>query len=124
MRKIELINLTLDEIRKASTMINEVMNETIHYSIKEDNEVLKERANSMSILLEDTRLNLRQILEALHNYQDSVDMLCLVDVALSKVAFDLIYERKDEFDFAEGKTMDDRQTDRVKQSGCVFEIIR
>lgn len=101
MEKIELITLTLDEIRKASTMINEVLSETVRYIHKEDNDVLKSRANQMTKVLEETRLNLREILEKLGNCQNDTDMVCPVDVALSEVAFDLIYERKDEYDFEE-----------------------
>lgn len=99
MEKIELINLTLDEIRRASTMINGVLNDTVLHLRQGDNEVLQARANYMSKALEYARLSLRQVLENLGNCQNETDMVCPVDVALSEVAFDLIYERKDEYDF-------------------------
>lgn len=101
MEKIELINLTLDEIRRASTMINGVLNDTVRHLRQQDNDILQVRVNHMAEVLEDARLSLRQVLENLGNCQNATDMVCPVDVALSEVAFDLIYERKDEYDFEE-----------------------
>lgn len=99
MEKIELINLTLDEIRRASTMINGVLNDTVRHLRQEDNEILQIRASRMTEVLENARISLRDVLENLGNCQNETDMVCPVDVALSEVAFDLIYERKDEYDF-------------------------
>jgi len=99
MEKIELINLTLDEIRRASTMIDGVLNDTLLHLHKEDNNILKTSADYMGKVLEEARISLREVLENLANYQNATDMICPVDAALSEVAFDLIYERKDEYDF-------------------------
>ena len=101
MEKIELINLTLYEIQKASTMIDGVLNDTVRHLQKEDNDILKTRADYMEKVLEEARLSLREVLEKLGNCQNDTDMVCPVDVALSEVPFDLIYERKDEYDFEE-----------------------
>ena len=101
MEKIELINLTLNEIRKACTTVDNVCNDTKR-TIKGDNcECLKRLVNNCDEVLESVRVKLREILEEVANYQNATDMVCPVDVALSKVAFDLIYERKDEYDFEE-----------------------
>ena len=34
-------------------------------------------------------------------FQNAKDMVCPVDMALSETSYDLIYERKDEYDFEE-----------------------
>ena len=102
MEKIELINLTLDEIRKACTTVNNVCIDTKRTLCKSDDcECLTKLVNNCDEVLESVRVKLREVLEEVANYQDATDMVCPVDVALSEVAFDLIYERKDEFDFEE-----------------------
>lgn len=99
MEKIELINLTLDEIRKACTTVNNVCNDTKRILRKEEYDSLKELANDCEDVLDSVRVKLRDALEEVVNYQNATDMLCGVDCALSEVAFDLIYERKTEEDF-------------------------
>lgn len=102
MEKIELINLTLDEIRKACTTVDNVCNDTKRTLRKEDDrECLKNLVDNCDEVLESVRVKLREVLEEVADYQDATDMVCPVDVALSEVAFDLIYERKDEYDFEE-----------------------
>mgnify|MGYP007057634845 CR=1 FL=1 len=101
MEKIELINLTLDEIRKACTTVNNVCNDTKLMLKGDDCECLKKLVNNCNEVLESIRVKLREALEEVANYQDATDMVCPVDMALSEVAFDLIYERKDEYDFEE-----------------------
>lgn len=99
MEKIELINLTLDEIRKACTTVDNVCNDTKRTLRKEDSESLKELVNDCEEVLESVRVNLREVLEEVADYQNGTDMLCGVDCALTKVPFDLIYERTTEDDY-------------------------
>lgn len=102
MEKIELINLTLDEIRKACTTVDNVCNDTKRTLCKSDDyECLTKLVNNCDEILESARVKLREVLEEVADYQDATDMVCPVDVALSEVAFDLIYERKNEYDFEE-----------------------
>lgn len=90
MEKIELINLTLDEIRKACTTVDNVYNDTKRTIRKDDDcECLTNLVNNCDEVLESVRVKLREILEEVANYQNATDMVCPVDAALSKVAFDL-----------------------------------
>lgn len=101
MEKIELINLTLDEIRKACTTVNNVCNDTKLTLKGNDYGCLKNLVNNCNEVLESVRVKLRNVLEDIAENQNATDMVCPVDAALSEVAFDLIYERKDEYDFEE-----------------------
>lgn len=104
MNDYELICLTLEEIRKQAYNLQNLKDTNVwraHYnpdsemkqmeeeSIKECNEVLKA-----------TRIALRDdVLEDISNYNNGVDNICGVDVSLSEVSFDLIYERKTDKDY-------------------------
>lgn len=99
MEKIELINLTLDEIRKACTTVNNVCNDTKHTLRKEEYESLKMLVNDCENVLDCVRVKLREALEDVADYMNAVDMVCPVDAALSKVPFDLIYERTSDEDY-------------------------
>ena len=52
-------------------------------------------------VLADARIKLRDVLENIAEFQNAKDMVCPVDMALSETSYDLIYERKDEYDFEE-----------------------
>lgn len=100
MEKIELINMTLDEIRRAALMIEGVRNQAVfHDYIRPTDEVIMQTIADCTQQLERTRLSLRDVLEEITEFQNGTGMLCGVDCALAKVPFALIYERKTDKDF-------------------------
>lgn len=99
MRKIELINLTLDEIRRSATMISDVHREAVYSNHQEQSDIFEKLISDCDSVLEDARIKLRDVLENIAEFQNAKDMVCGVDVALTETPFDLIYERKDEDDF-------------------------
>lgn len=101
MEKIELINLTLDEIRRAAQMIEGVRVQAL-WSNHISPDIVKDKiATDCEEQLERTRLVLREVLEDIEEFQNGQDMLLGVDCALAKVSLDLIYERKNEDDFGD-----------------------
>lgn len=104
MDEYELICLALEEVRKQAYNLQRTKDaleltvsgkegqkpdECLQMFIKESGEVLRE-----------TLTNLREkVLENIAEYNNGVDNVSGVDVALSKVPFDLIYERKKVEDF-------------------------
>lgn len=99
MEKIELINLTLDEIRRAAQMIEGVQVQAL-WSNHISPDIVKDKiATDCTEQLERTRLALREALEEIAEFQNNQDMLSGVDGALAEVSFDLIYERKTDEDF-------------------------
>lgn len=99
MEKIELINLTLDEIRRAAQMIEGVRVQALWSNHISPDSVKDKIATDCTEQLERTRLALREALEDIAEFQNNQDMLSGVDCALAKVSFDLIYERKTDEDF-------------------------
>lgn len=99
MKNIELINLTLDEIRRSATMVSDVYKDAAYSNHKEQNESFEILMSDCDRVLEDARIKLRDILENIAEFQNAKDMICGVDMALGETAYDLIYERKDEYDF-------------------------
>lgn len=100
MEQIELINLTLDQIRWAAQTIDNVrMHAEFHRYVNKDDAVTKEMQEDCSKVLDDCRLALREVLENILEYQNGSDALSGVDVALTKVPLDLIYERTTEEDY-------------------------
>ena len=101
MRKIELINLTLDEIRRSATMVSDVYIDSVHSNNKEENDIFKANISQCESALENCRVKLREVLEEIAEFQNAKDMVCPVDMALAETSYNLIYERKDEYDFEE-----------------------
>lgn len=99
MEKIELINLTLDEIRRAAQMIESDRVQSICNNRVLPNRDEVEVAAECTEQLEQTRLALREVLEEIAEFINNHGMLSGVDCALTKVSFDLIYERKTDDDF-------------------------
>lgn len=99
MKKIELINLTLDEIRRATQMIESVRAQVIWSNHVSPASVKNKIATDCTEQLERSRLALREVLEGVAEFLNAQDMLSGVDCALTKVSFDLIYERKTDEDF-------------------------
>ena len=101
MDTIELIRLTLEEIRRSTEMIESCKNNYVLVS-KLKNNVTEYRANEIMDyvdIMENARILLRDILNNLLKFQESKDMFTGVDVALSKTAIELINEIKNESDF-------------------------
>jgi hypothetical protein len=99
MKQIELINLTLDEIRRSATMIDDVQKEAIFNDMASGCNQFGDLINECALMLETTRIKLRDVLENIAEFQNAKDMICPVDMALSETSYDLIYERKNECDF-------------------------
>lgn len=104
MSDYELINLTLDQIRRIAGAIEQVRVEQWHL-LKAQGEgsisgkIMKNCYDKNEAALKKCRLALRNVLEDIAEHQNAGDMVSAVDAALSKVPFDLIYERKNEKDF-------------------------
>lgn len=94
MDKIELINLTLDEIRRSANMVEKMR---MIAGIR----CCQKIQNDCNQVLEECRISLRNTLETIANFQNDNDMLTNIDIALCDVSYDLIYERKNEDDFNE-----------------------
>ena len=93
MNDFELINLTLDEIRKQAYLLYEngrYLEE--HCKTAYDKNQIKEHSEAF-------RFKLRDILGDIAEYNNATNAITEVDTAMSKLPFDLIYERKIEADF-------------------------
>lgn len=107
MKTIELINLTLNEIRRAAQTIADVEADyrNLIFNMEKDGveaeriEFNKKSADRLHEDLERCRLALRDVLEDVAECQNNRDMVTAVDVAIGEVAYDLIYERKTEKDY-------------------------
>lgn len=107
MKTIELINLTLNEIRRSAQMVADVENDYRHLiSIMEkigcDSERIefnRQCADELQSAINNCRVALRNVLENIANVQNFKDMVSPVDAALGKVAYDLIYERTTDEDY-------------------------
>jgi len=93
MNDFELISLTLDEIRKQAYNLHEAR------VCFEQNFPSAERAYGMKKEVKRIRLKLRKVFEEIANYNNAIDNVSGVDVALSNVPCDLIYERKKSDDY-------------------------
>lgn len=103
MKTIELINLTLNEIRRSAQVIADVTTESEmivpHQADGTVKDILNKRINENNEALNQCRIALREVLEDIAEYQNSCDMVSGVDAELGKVAYDLIYERKTDADY-------------------------
>ena len=103
MKTIELINLTFNEIRRSAQCVADVTSECSMAINHQSNEtvvgLMETSIKENNAALERCRIALREVLEDIANYQNSCDMVENVDVALGKVAYDLIYERTTDEDY-------------------------
>lgn len=104
MSDFELINLTLDQIRRIAGVIEQARVEQWHLLKAQGKEsisgnIMKDCYDKNEAALRKCRFALRDILDDIAEHQNAEDMVSAVDAALSKVSFDLIYERKSEEDF-------------------------
>ena len=94
MTDYELINITLDEIRRSSTVIEQVSHESAIRSIYSDE---KEVYNGMHSrgkdALNSIRKKLRDILEEISEYRNDEGMLDEEEIEFTKGAYDLIYKK-------------------------------
>ena len=108
MKTIELINLTLNEIRRSAQVIADVTAECSMAINHQSNEtvmgIMDTSIKENNAALDRCRIALRDVLEDIANYQNSCDMVENVDTALSKVAYDLIYERTTDEDYETSNT--------------------
>ena len=106
MKTIELINLTLNEIRRSAQCVADVMQEQEmvlkldHQLDKGTDELLTKGILRKYKALDKCRVALRDVLEDIAELQNDCDMVEGVDAALGKVAYDLIYERTTDEDYA------------------------
>ena len=107
MKTIELINLTLDEIRRSAQCVADIENDYRHLIFNmeknecnaESIEFNKQCADEMQSALNNCRVALRNVLENISNVENSKGLVSPVDAALSKVSYDLIYERTTDEDY-------------------------
>lgn len=108
MTTIELINLTLNEIRRSAQVIADVTAECSmainHQSSETVAGLMETSIKENNAALERCRIALREVLEDIANYQNACDMVENVDAAIGKVAYDLIYERTTDEDYETSNT--------------------
>lgn len=111
MRKIELIELGLNEIARECHIIDDVMMEEKHaanflklkFALKTDNErCLNHIAERHQSILNEVHEKVRDLLELVGEYMNGQDMVSPVDLAINKAVYDLVYERTTEKDYEEG----------------------
>lgn len=104
MNEYELICLALEEVRKQAYNLQQ-MKDTLEWAVERRKdqkiaELHQELIKEAGEVLKETLTNLRdQVLEGIAEYNNGVDNVSGVDVALAKVPFALIYERKTDKDF-------------------------
>ena len=104
MNDYELICLALDEIRKQAYSLQELKNTMGWIVSREEDQAAKDCQQRLidksGIVLKETLMSLRDgVLESIAEYNNGIDNVSGVDMALSKVSFDLIYERSTEHDY-------------------------
>ena len=107
MKSIELINLTLNEIRRSAQIVADVEADyrNLIFNLEKAGydatkiEFNKKSADRLHECLERCRIALRNVLEDIAECQNAHDMVSAVDAALGVVAYDLIYERKSDSDY-------------------------
>ena len=103
MTTIELINLTLDEIRRSAQKIADITAEESmilkHQTGDTVKKLLSEGIERNGNALEYCRKSLRDVLEHIAEFQNEWGMTESVDAAIGKVAYDLIYERTTDEDY-------------------------
>lgn len=107
MKSIELINLTLNEIRRSAQMVADVEADyrNLIFNMEKEGfdagwiEFNKKSADRLHGDLERCRLALRDVLEDIAECQNNHGMVAGVDAAIGEVAYDLIYERKTDKDY-------------------------
>ena len=82
-------------------MVSDVYKDAAYSNHKEQNESFETLMSDCDRVLADARIKLRDVLENIAEFQNAKDMVCPVDMALSETSYDLIYGRKDEYDFEE-----------------------
>lgn len=104
MNEYELICLTLEEVRKQAYNLQR-MKDAVEWTIgrkegQQSDECLQNLIKESGEVLREILVNLRDaVLENIAEYNNGIDNVSGVDMALAKVPFDLIYERKKEEDF-------------------------
>lgn len=104
MNEYELICLALEEVRKQAYNLQR-MKDTLEWAMgrkegQQSDECLQNLIKESGEVLRETLANLRDtVLENIAEYNNGIDNVSGVDVALAKVPFALIYERKTDKDF-------------------------
>jgi len=94
-KDIQLINITLDEIRRSCTSIEEVrLICGISGANSKGENSYKEIADKAAEQLKSTKQKLRDVLEDISNYRNSVGMLDEEEIDFTKNAYDLIYNEE------------------------------
>lgn len=102
MTNIELINLTLDEIRRAVNIINVDKQDCSYCRCwNPQDQKIHVKIGNLDIELDSIRLELKDILKNILNYLIKEGMIGGVESAIMKVPCELIFERKNENDFEE-----------------------
>lgn len=103
MKAIEKIDLTVNEISRLAHIIDNVNNAYLWTIDKSESEQSKKIAQTAidknNEVLEDIRLKLRDVLENIAKYGNGCDMWTPIDMAVSEVSFQIIYDRVKAGDF-------------------------
>ena len=93
MTDYELINITLDEIRRSPTVIEQVSHESAIRSIySPEKEVYDGMYSRGKIALGCIRQKLRDVLDEISEYRNNEGMLDEEEIEFTKGAYDLIYK--------------------------------
>jgi hypothetical protein len=93
MTDYELINITLDEIRRSSTVIEQVSHESAIRSIySSEKEVYDGMHTRGKTALGCIRQKLRDVLDEISEYRNNEGMLDEDEIEFTKGAYDLIYK--------------------------------
>lgn len=103
MSNYELINLTLDQIRRIAGAIELVRIEQWHLTKINGNgisgKIRKECYEKNDKALKKCLTDLKNVLSDIAEHQNNGDMVTAMDAALSKVPFEILYQDKSEKDY-------------------------
>ena len=96
-KDIQIINITLDEIRRSCTSIEEVRTISgVVAGVHEKEETsYKDIEKSVAKQLKSTKEKLREVLEDISNFRNEHDMLDEEELDFTEKAYDLIYHSEE-----------------------------
>ena len=113
MSDYELINLTLDQIRRIAGVVELVRIGQWHLlKIKGDEsisgKIMKECYEKNDKALKKCLTDLKNVLSDIAEHQNNGDMVTAMDAALSKVPFEILYQGKSEKDYEDERDTEEK----------------
>lgn len=96
-KDIQIINITLDEIRRSCASIEEVrtINGVVAGIHSEEEKSYKDIEKSVAEQLKSTKEKLKDVLEDISNFRNEKDMLDEEELDFTEKAYDLIYHSEE-----------------------------